>query len=127
MDKRLPKIAALMDMQSNASSARLRKVLQHERHLQQLLEQLDAHFLPRPRCEETATIADFQNEIQLRQWADQRRASVNTELAQARVSIAKAQRELAWHFARTLATEKLIDRQGDTDARIERRRNDYGE
>ena len=127
MDKRLPKIAALMNMQSNASRARLRKVLQHERHLQQLLDQLDAHFAPRTRREEAATIADFQNDIQLRRWADQRRASVNTELAQTRVSIAKAQRELAWHFARTRATEKLIDRQCDADARIERRRNDYGE
>ena len=109
MDRRLPKIAELMELQVNASRTRLRQVQKKEAFLVGLLRELDNHLRGPADSAQNRSIVEFRNEIQMHRWIEQRRAAVNTELAQAKVMVSLARSELAKHFARHQATERLVD------------------
>ncbi len=128
MTKALSEITALMDMQVNASQARLRQVRLREEALLALLVELDQQkqLTATRDATSTAQIVDFQNDVQLRRWVDQRRASVNGELAQVRALIAMAQEDLAKHFARQQAAEKLADTAKTAAITVAKRKTYYG-
>ncbi len=96
-------------MQLAASQTRLRQFKLREARLLTLLSELDAHTKTPTRQTNEAQIGDFLNDIRLRRWVDQRRTSVNTELAQTRALIAMAQADLSQQFARQQAADALVD------------------
>lgn len=114
MDRRLGQIVMLMEMQVGASQTRLRQIRSRERQLIELLHDLDTRLIHAHEDAENKSIADFRNEVQLRRWIDQRRSSINIELAQVRVHIAMAQADLAKHFARQQAAGRLADHEQKT-------------
>lgn len=105
----LAKITELMGMQVAASQSRLRQIRLREARLLTLLSELDAHTSTPTHQNNEVQIGDFLNDIRLRRWVDQRRASVNTELAQTRTLIAMAQADLTRHFARQQAADALVE------------------
>ena len=113
-------------MQLGASQTRLLKIRQREERLLKHLEELDAHLQPRNSGTTDADIVDFQNDVQVRRWVDQRRASVNTELAQTRVLISMAQADLTKHFARQQAAERLVENRATVDRLTETRKTYWG-
>lgn len=118
----LSKITDLMNMQVAASQTRLRQVMQREDKLLSMLTELDAHITSSSGEGANAQIADFLNDVQLRRWVDQRRASVNTELAQTRALRAMAQADLVRHFARQQAADALVKAHADREKQLNARK-----
>lgn len=110
MADQLRQIGALMEMQVGASQARLRQIKLREEKLLHYLGDLDQYLTATTNRGTVNDTIAFQNDVQLRRWVDHRRASVNGELAQVRALIAMAQKDLARHFARKQAADKLTER-----------------
>ena len=122
----LQALGALLDARRQASEAKLRRIRDREAALTALLETLRApRRVPRLSDPGIAPI-DFRNDIAHQRWVDQRRAAINTELAQVRALVDIARKDLQLHFARQRALRKLIDRQVADTRRVAQRRSDYG-
>ncbi len=98
-----------METQVVASRTRLRQIKLREERLISMLAELDGYVQAQTGADRAAEIAVYLNDVQVRRWVDQRRASVNAELAQTRALLAMAQSDLARHFARQQAAESLVD------------------
>ncbi len=118
----LSKITEVINMQVAASQTQLRKIIQREDRLMTMLAELDSHITSPSGGGPNAQIADFLNDVQLRRWVDQRRASVNTELAQTRALRAMAQTDLSRHVARQQAADALVQAQADEEKQVAARK-----
>lgn len=100
----------LVQMQFQLRQAALRNIHQREAALLRLLAELNRHKLtPDIRQRDVSMIA-YQNEVQLHKWVDQRRATINIELAQVK-ALKQIEREgMLLHFGRQQALADLADR-----------------
>ena len=121
----MSQIAELFEIQLTASQARLRQIKEREDRLLKLLKDLDDHLQPQNEQAKERAIADYQNELQLRRWVDQRRVSVNEELAQTKVLLGIAKADVALHFARQEASKELIERSKATSRQLAQRRANF--
>jgi len=129
MDKaKLSALSALMEGQVTGSQARLATVLRREARLLAMLSELDHLWASSGQAYEKERIAmiDFQNEVQLRRWIDQCRASLNSELAQVRALLAIEREKLAVEFGRSTALDMLAQRAARAGQKRAQRRKDYG-
>jgi hypothetical protein len=110
-----------------ASQTKLRKVLIRQKKLETILQDL-AHQQPRSGRNDpdsVPSIITFQNDLRLQRWIDQRRASVNIELAQIRALISMAQDDLSRQIARQQALDDVAERLSRHVRRERQRRADY--
>lgn len=126
--KKLSALSTLMESQMTASQARLATVLRRETRLLAMLSELDGLWANsgRDRQQEGMAMIDFQNEVQLRRWIDQCRASLNSELAQVRALLAIEREKLAVEFGRSTALDMLAKRAERAGQKRAQRRADYG-
>lgn len=125
---KLSDLTALLEIQRQASQTKLRQIKEREARLQAMLVHLYASKRDISAADggSERTSLDFQNDLRHLQWVDQRRAAINIELAQVRALLDMAKQELAKHFARQQALEKVVEVQTADAATRKSRRATYG-
>ena len=125
--RNLAQLIELTKLQVTASQTKLRKLLMRRDKLDAILNDLtEQHpnaLLSVANSE--ASIVIFQNEMRLQRWLDQRRASVNSELAQTHALIAMAQASLGHQIARHQALQKVANHLKKSDLQKMKRKDYY--
>lgn len=108
--KRLKALVALSGMRFQADQAKLAQLQAKERalrqNLQDLVQQRRARSLSATDTVDPATIAGA--DVQWHSWVDQRRKTINAELAQLLAQIADSQARLRKSFGQDQAAQQLL-------------------
>lgn len=124
---RLRGLAEIAGTAHRAAQADLARLMQKETDLRRNLAQLTeskAALADAPRTpDDAALIAGA--DMRWHRWVDQRRATINTELAQVRARKDYYQSKLRFAFGKDQAAQALLDKAISQARRDDRRRTDY--
>ena len=120
-------LTELAGLRFRAVQAEMAEILKREaalrRNLEQLTQSKAAQSEALQRVDQPALIAGA--DIRWQRWVDQRRTTINTELAQVLAQKENCRLKLTGAFGRDQAAQALHKRQHDADRIRQRRRTDY--